>query len=77
MDDMVKAAWMFDLEFHLPPFEGNPRECSIDIHKIKDKPEFQTFIEIINHMDIPYEYAKGKQSGRFFLIINSDSINGV
>ena len=64
----------FDLEFHLPPFDGNKDEFSFDIDKFKETDEFQIFIGIINKMDIPYEYAKYKN--KIFLTIKQGDMNG-
>jgi hypothetical protein len=79
-EDIAKIGKTFDLEFNLPPFDGDTNECFFDIHKFKETKEFQEFIGIINKLEIPYEYAKqtkNKKSKKIFLTINKGDIDGL
>jgi len=75
-EEIARIGWSFDLEFYLPPFEGDTIECFFDIHEFKETPPFQDFIKIIERLNIPYEYAKSKESNRLFMIISSNDIKG-
>jgi hypothetical protein len=76
-EEIAHIGWSFDIEFHLPPFEGDTTECFFDIHEFKETPQFQDFIKIIERLDIPYKYAKGKDTKRIYMVINGEHLHGV
>lgn len=76
-EDIARIGWKFDLELHLPPFNGY-QECFFDIDKFQETDEFQEFIGIIDKTGIPYEYAYNHSSGnkKIYLTIKSEDFNG-
>lgn len=77
VEELIGIGESFGLEFYLPPFEGNINECAFDIHEFKDDSKFQEFIQLLDKLKIKYEYAKGKDNKRFFIVIDKGELNGI
>ena len=76
-EDIATIGWIFDLEFHLPPFDNHTDECFFDIDTFRETDEFQDFIAMIGDLKIPYEYAWVGGQGKIYLVIKTEDIDGV
>jgi carbohydrate-selective porin OprB len=78
LSDLVEFSSKFKISLHPPPFDKNNKdEYSFDIDKFRFNDKFQYFIEEINRIKVPYEYAKKKYGKKIYLVIKKQYISGI